>query len=222
MSEQLILDLPVRPALGRDAFLVSPANAQAVAGIENWQNWPHGKMVLIGPEASGKTHLVHVWASLADAEIVTAEEVPTRDPATIGRAVAVDGVDQIRSDADQEALFHLHNAVIGQGGSLLLTGQGVPALWPLTLPDLKSRVMQAGVLKLEAPDDALLSALMVKLAADRQLSLSPRLVSFMVLRMERSFAAARTLIAAIDARSLRDKVPPGQKMIGSLLEEMGR
>ena len=210
MAEQLILNLPVRPAHGRDDFFVSDANAAAVAGIDGWQDWPHGKMVLVGPEASGKTHLARVWASMTGARVVAADRLADLAPADAGAMVVVEDADRVTGAAAESALFHLHNAVAGQGGRLLLTARGDPARWPLALPDLKSRVQQAGVLKLNPPDDALLSAVMVKMAADRQLALSPRLVSYAILRMERSLAAARSLIAAIDARALRDKSRPSR------------
>jgi len=220
MAEQLLLDLPVRTALGRDDFFVSDANAAAVAGIDAWQDWPHGKMVLVGPEASGKTHLAHVWAAMTSARVVEAETLAEVSPDDIGPALVVEDADQIVGDAAETALFHLHNAVLGQGGRLLLTARADPARWPVSLPDLKSRMQQAGVLKLQGPDDALLSAVMVKLAADRQLALGPDLISYAVLRMERSFVAARQLVQAIDARALRDKTRPTKPMIATLLAEL--
>ncbi len=219
MAEQLILDLPVRTALERDDFFVSPANAGAVAGIDNWHNWPHSKMVLVGPEASGKTHLAHVWAAMSGAQVLTVSEATKIDPETAPAALAIDGLGQSLTADQETALFHLHNAIVGQGGRLLLTASTPPTRWPLALPDLASRVQQAGVLVLDPPDEALLSAIIVKLAADRQLSLSPDLISYSVLRMERSFAAARRLVEAIDARSLRDKARPTKPMIAGLLAE---
>ena len=220
MVEQLIFNLPVRTALGRAEYFVSPANAAAVAGMDAWGTWPHGKMVLIGPEGAGKTHLAHVWAEAAGGRVLDVEDLEGLDPAGVDLPLAVEDVDQGLTDTQETALFHLHNAMASVGLALLLTGRKDPARWPLRLPDLKSRVQQAGVLKLTSPDDALLSALMVKLAADRQLGLSPDLISYAVLRMERSFAAAQALIAAIDARSLRDKARPSKPMIGNLLAQV--
>lgn len=219
MAEQLILDLPVRPALGRDEFFVSQANAAAVAGIDGWRDWPHGKMVLVGPEASGKTHLAHVWASMTDAQVIAAEALADLAPEQTATMVVIEDADRVHGKPAETALFHLHNAVTGQGGRILLTARSDPSRWPMALPDLRSRMQQAWVLKLQPPDDALLAAVMVKMAADRQLALSPRLISYAVLRMERSFAAARALVAAIDARALRDKSRPTQTMISALLAE---
>ena len=75
MAEQLSFDLPVRQALGREDFFVSPTNATAVAMIEGWQNWPARKLCLVGPPGSGKTHLTHVWVALSGARIIQATEL---------------------------------------------------------------------------------------------------------------------------------------------------
>ncbi len=70
MAEQLTFDLPLRPAMGRDDFYISDANAGAVAQIDGWRDWPTGKLVLCGATGSGKTHLAHVWAAQSSAQIV--------------------------------------------------------------------------------------------------------------------------------------------------------
>jgi chromosomal replication initiation ATPase DnaA len=50
----------------------------------------------------------------------------------------------------------------------------------------------------------LLSALLVKLFADRQLRVPLSLIPYLVQRMDRSFAAAGALVAALDARALAE------------------
>jgi chromosomal replication initiation ATPase DnaA len=129
MAEQLVFNLPARPALGRADFFVSPMNEPAVQAIEGWRDWPRGKLALWGPEASGKTHLAHVWADLSDAEIVSAVDLVARDIHEIGGFVGVEDVDQIAGNsAAEEALFHLHNLVQEAGGALLLTSRR--PVWP--------------------------------------------------------------------------------------------
>lgn len=96
MAHQLSLDLPARPALGRGDFFVSGPNAAAVAMIEGWENWPARKLVLHGPEGSGKTHLTHVWAALSGATITAATDLTTADIPTLAAApVAIEDADRI-------------------------------------------------------------------------------------------------------------------------------
>lgn len=224
MAEQLGLDLPVRTARGRDDFLVAPCNAMAVAMIENWRNWSSGKLVLTGPAGAGKTHLAHVWANSADATLVAAADLTDADvPTLAARAVAVEDVPDIAADAQaQTALFHLHNLTLANGHPLLLTGTGNVAHWGLTLPDLQSRMRGTLEAAIDAPDDALLSALLVKLLADRQLMPPADVVPFLILRIDRSFSAARDVVAALDAHSLARKRPITRALAGEVLDKMAR
>jgi chromosomal replication initiation ATPase DnaA len=220
MAKQLGLDLPVRTARGRDDFLVAPSNAMAVAMIENWRNWSGAKMVLTGPEGAGKTHLTHVWAEAAGARIIVARGLREGDVPTLAQScVAVEDVPQIAEDpAAQTALFHLHNMVLAEGHTLLLTGTGSVAHWGLTLPDLVSRLQGALEAGIEPPDDALLSAVLVKLLADRQLVPPPDLIPYLLNRMDRSFSAANRFVSALDRESIARKRPITRALAAQVLD----
>lgn len=216
MAEQLGLALPSRTALGRDDFFVSPANALALALIDDWRAWPEGKLLLSGESGAGKTHLTHLWAEMSGARIVPAATLSEADVPTLATTpVALEDVPQVQNEA---ALFHLHNLMRAEGHALLLTGTGDVTTWGLTLPDLISRVQAATRVTLDAPDDALLSALLIKLLADRQLTPGPKLVPYLLKRMDRSFAAAAALVDRLDAASLAQKRAITPALAASLLD----
>ncbi|KZZ28660.1 chromosomal replication initiator DnaA [Sulfitobacter sp. HI0082] len=220
MAHQLGLNLPSRTALGRDAFFVAPSNAMAMAMIDGWRGWAGGKLALTGPQGSGKTHLTHVWADLSGARIISAADLLEADiPALARGPLAVEDVHLIAGNAEaQTGLFHLHNLVLAEGQALLLTGTGPVAHWGLTLPDLVSRMRGATMVEMEAPDDALLSALLVKLLADRQLTPKPELINYLMTRMDRSFAAAIALVDRLDAASLAQKRPLTRALAAQVLD----
>lgn len=220
MAEQLAFPLPRREARGREAFFVAPANALAVRQIEAWHAWPQGKLVLTGPQGAGKTHLAHVWATLAGARITAALALaPAEIPALAEAPVAVEDADRIAGHALAEtALLHLHNLALANGRPLLLTARRPPSQWHLALPDLASRIAATACAALEPPDDALLSAVLVKLFADRQIAPPPRLIDYCLKRMDRSFAAAQRLVAALDARALATGRPIGVPLAAEILE----
>jgi chromosomal replication initiation ATPase DnaA len=221
MAEQLILDLPHRVAMGRDDFLVSAANAEAVAGIDDWRGWTHGSAVLVGPEASGKTHLAHVWAEMSGARVIAAAALneAALDRLIDAPAVVVEDAERRGEDAGVETrLFHLMNAQAGGRGHILLTARSRPAAWGLRLPDLASRAAQARLLPIGAPDDGLLAAVMVKLAADRGLSLAPEAVSYALMRCERSFAAIADLVHRLDRAAVTRQKAPNRALLKTLLE----
>ncbi|OYW58046.1 MAG: chromosomal replication initiator DnaA [Rhodobacterales bacterium 12-65-15] len=215
MTGQLAFDLPPIQALKRADFLVSDANALALQAIDSWRDWPEGKLVLVGPEGSGKTHLAHIWAEATGAVILPATALAQADlPALSGGAVVVEDAQTVPSEA---ALFHLYNLATAAGTPLLLTADRPPRDWGLGLPDLLSRMQAVPVARLEPPDDALLSAVLVKLFADRQIVVSPALIPFLVSRMSRSVGDARALVAALDARALAAGKPVTRQLAADLL-----
>ena len=220
MSRQLTFDLGARAGFGRADFFPSAANALALAAVDRWQDWPQRKLLVIGPAGSGKTHLVHLWAAEAGAALAHGSSVAGMvQDWPQGRSLAVDDAAAVAGDAVAEtALFHLHNRIVDHGGWLLLTARLPLRDWGLTLPDLSSRIAAADVARLEPPDDALLSAVLVKLFADRQIAVAPTLIPYLVTRMERSVAAAGDLVARLDAAALATKGPVTRALAAELLD----
>ncbi|RUP07630.1 DnaA/Hda family protein [Hyphomicrobium sp.] len=199
--EQLVFELPHRAAMGLEDFLVSESNASAVALVDRWPDWPIGAAVLAGPKGSGKSHLANIWLKRAgatpfEASAITREAVP---------AMASEGallIEDVQKISDEAALFHLLNLVREQRLQILLTTDTVPGDLAIALPDLRSRLKALPLAIIDPPDDALLRAVLVKLFADRQLSVEPQLVDYVLVRMERSMLAAERFVAEADRRAL--------------------
>ena len=223
MIRQLAFDLPARDALTRAEFFVSPANALALATLDDWHDWPGGKLLLTGPKGAGKTHLAHIWAAEASAAVLSGVDLSTADLPALAESgrVAVEDAEAVAGHPQAEtALFHLHNLLL-PAGRLLLTAAAPPRDWGLHLADLLSRLQAAPVAQLQAPDDALLSAVLIKLFADRQITVPPNLIPYLVARMPRSIDAARALVADLDARALQDGRAITRALAADLLDSAG-
>ncbi len=217
--EQLALALPRLDARGREDFMVSAANATALGLLDAWPDWPERRLALVGPEGSGKSHLAAIWAAEAGARIVEADALRAADaPALAEEPLVVEDADR---GVDEEALFHLWNACAGAGRGLMLTGRAPPAAWPVRLPDLASRLSSLTPAVLEDPDDALLSVVLLKLFADRQLAVRPAIIGYLLPRIERSFAAAQAVVARLDAESLRRSAPINAALAREVVGEAG-
>ncbi len=225
MPQQLTFELPVVTNRSRGDYFVSQSNGLAFKTVENRAAWPGRKLVLIGADGTGKTHLAHIWAEAAEAQIIAADSLNEFETAALSRLqaganVVVDGADLVAGNAKAEAaLFHLHNLVLAEGGSLLLTARKPPRDWGLALPDLLSRLNACAIATLESPDDALLSMVLIKLFSDRQISVSPALITYLSRRMDRSLAAAGELVSRLDKAALAEGRAISRSFAAEILDE---
>ena len=205
-TRQLALGFEHRPGLAMDDFLIASGNREAVAWLDRWPDWPAPALAIHGPAGSGKTHLAHLFRIQSGAVLLDGaalgEALP---PALLGpaRALVVEHAERAAGIAER-TLLHLYNLVAERRGHMLLTGRAPPARWPVRLADLASRLAAIPTARLAEPDDVLISAVLVKMFADRQLRVAPALVDYLVNHMERSFAAAGAVVAALDAAALAE------------------
>jgi chromosomal replication initiation ATPase DnaA len=200
---QLPLDLGHGTAYSRDDLVVSAANAEAVALVDRWPDWPAPVVVLAGPAGAGKTHLATIWREASDALPVQPAAIGEAAAALDGRSALVDDIDA--DPIDEEGLFYLINTTRAANSQLLLTARRFPAAWSVKLPDLASRLKAAATVEVHEPDDLLLAGVMTKLFADRQVEVEPHVVQYLVRRIERSLATAMRVVEKLDHAALEQK-----------------
>jgi len=218
VPRQLALALDHAESYAREDFLSGPCNEGALELIDCWPDWPADAIALIGPEGSGKTHLATIWAAAAGARVISARalsEAGFRAALATGALVIEDAA----ATADERALFHLINLAREEKAFLLLTARTAPSAWPMVIPDVASRLRAMPVVSVRAPDDAMLRAVIVKLAADRQLALDENVVSYLSTHIERSFAAARAAVIALDNEALRQGRPPTRALAAAMFRD---
>ncbi len=198
---QLAFALSHAESFTRDDFLEGPANTAALALIDTWPDWPNRVMLLLGPEASGKSHLAAIWAEQSGARSISAHALTSSEvPGALATGALV--IEDIKAgDIDERALFHLLNLAREDGAFVLMTARVVPA--GVELRDLRSRLRAVPAVQLMPPDDHLFRALIVKFCSDRQLAIDEAIVSYLVSHIERSYAALRHAVELLDTEALR-------------------
>src|SRR5260221_8022469 len=120
---QLAFALPHAESLTRDNFLEGPANAAALALVDNWPDWPNRIMLLTGPEGSGKSHLAAIWAEQAGARSISAHALTAAAvPGALATGALV--VEDLKSqNLDERALFPLLNLAREDAAVVLITSR---------------------------------------------------------------------------------------------------
>ncbi|MEM1361132.1 MAG: DnaA/Hda family protein [Pseudomonadota bacterium] len=217
-SDQLPLELPPQVAMGRADFLESPSNAAALAAVLTPQRWPMPRLVIAGPNGSGRTHLSHIFAEITRGRVIQAAAITEAGPGC--GPLAVDDAHLIAGKpAAEEALFHIYNSAQADAAPLLILGRDLPGTWGIALPDLTSRLAACPLTELNAPDDNLLKMVLAKLFSERQLFPDTDVMTFLVARMNRSLDEARDLVAAIDSAALAEQRRVTKRLAGEVLKE---
>jgi chromosomal replication initiation ATPase DnaA len=214
-SDQLILDLAQRPALGAEDFLISGSNRAAADIVDLWPHWPHASVVVVAPPGAGKTHLANVWRLRSGAARLEASALGEREVEGAQGSLLVE--DLHAGIGDERALFHLLNLVREHKTSMLLTSRAPPGELDVRLPDLRSRLRALPVVAISPPDEALLKAVLVKHFADRQLAVEPHVVNHIALHMERSMEAAAAIVAAIDRAAMASHRKVTRAMVAEVI-----
>jgi len=216
---QLALALEHAVSFAREDFLEGPANGAALALVDRWPDWPGQVVAVVGPAGSGKSHLASIWAATAGARFLASRALAdTHPPAALATGALV-LEDVCEEGLNERALFHLLNFAREEGAFLLLTARTAPTSWKVAVRDLASRLRAIPTVTLAAPDDALLRALIVKLWADRQIAVDQSVINYVINRIERSFAAARSVVERLDQEALRQRRPVTRALAAELLRE---
>ncbi len=214
----MVLNLPHRVASGRDDFLVSESNAAAVALVDSWPQWPTPSALLVGPPGSGKSHLAEVWRRNANAATISSIAAGSVDELRPGAALVVE--DLPGEALDEKALFHLLNHAREVKAHVLLTAREHPQNWGIELPDLASRLNALPIAMIGLADDALLRGVLLKLFADRQISVDESLLSYMISHMPRSLETARHAVGEIDRMALEQRAEVSRSFVARTLTQV--
>ena len=197
--EQSYFNYNLKPGLAIDDYFVSTSNKKAYSFILN-NKIDNKKILLIGPNKSGKTHLGKIWQKNNNA--VSYEnnfEIILNYKKNIF-------IDDFLKNINEEQIFHLINHCSINKLSILLTSNKELFEHNFLLKDLVSRLKTFNLLRINLPDDDLIINLIIKLLHDKQIIIKNKEIFHYILkRIERSYAEIFLLIENIDKLSLEKK-----------------
>jgi len=213
MNEQLPLCLQLRPSAlfsnfiaGSQGELVEQLQRMAATGSP-------AQLYCGGAVGSGKTHLLQACCRYADDLGKTAAYLPMKDSRALSpelvqgwesyQLVSIDDIDTIAGHpAWEEALFHLYNRLMDQGGHWLASATAAPAQLTIGLPDLVSRLAAGPVYQLQPLDDEQRLAAMQLRARQRGFDLPEETARYLLRRVPRDLRVLMNLLEQLDTASL--------------------
>lgn len=197
--EQSYFNYNLKPGLTLDDFFVSTSNKKAYSFILN-KKIDNKKILLIGPNKSGKTHLGKIWQKNNNA--ISYEnnfEIILNYKKNIF-------IDDFFKNINEEQIFHLINHCSINKLTILLTSNKELFEHNFLLKDLVSRLKTFNLLRINLPDDDLIINLIIKLLHDKQIIIKNKEIFHYILkRIERSYEDTFLLIENIDKLSLEKK-----------------
>jgi len=197
--EQSYFNYNLKPGLAIDDFFVSTSNKKAYNFILN-KKIDNKKILLIGPNKSGKTHLGKIWQKNNNA--ISYEnnfEIILNYKKNIF-------IDDFLKNINEEQIFHLINHCSINKLTILLTSNKEVFEHNFLLKDLVSRLKTFNLLRINLPDDDLIINLIIKLLHDKQIIIKNKEIFHYILkRIERSYEEIFLLIENIDKLSLEKK-----------------
>ena len=197
--EQSYFNYNLKPGLAIDDFFVSTSNKKAYNFILN-KRIDNQKILLIGPNKSGKTHLGKIWQKNNNA---ISYENNFEIILNYKRNIFID---DFLKNINEEKIFHLINHCSINKLTILLTSKKEVFEHNFLLKDLVSRLKTFNLLRIDLPDDDLIINLIIKLLHDKQIIIkNEEIFHYILKRIERSYEEIFLLIENIDKLSLKKK-----------------
>ena len=180
-ADQIALPLDWPQSADDRRFILSEANRDAFEHFRHWSMWPVKATILAGPRRSGRSLLARGFVARVDGRLFDDAE-----------------------RHDEEALFHAWNQAQETGKPLVMVVDDQDA-WSVRLPDLRTRLAVTPVARILQPDDALFTALIELLFADRGLHIPGEALKFIAGRVHRDYLTAEQVVEAIDRFAIAER-----------------
>ena len=180
-ADQIALPLDWPQSGDERRFILSDANRDAFDHFRHWSMWPVKATVLTGPRRSGRSLLARGFVARVGGRLFDDAE-----------------------RHEEEALFHAWNDAQDSGRPMVMV-VGDSGNWPIALPDLRTRLAVTPVARIHQPDDALFSALIALLFADRGLHIPGEAMNFIAGRVRRDYLTAERVVEAIDRFAIAER-----------------
>ena len=217
MSEQQIFNFTEENFFFEDDFCISKSNEEVYHFLNTWPNWSENIVNIYGPEKSGKTFLLSIFAQKNSFIKISKKEINKNNIDYILKQKKII-IEDISNEIDNELLFLIYNHFKSNENFLIFSSLYDTAKLNFSLNDLNSRFKSVFNIEIHNPSDNLLYSILLKGISDRQITLEPKIIDYILGKIERTYLAVNTFVKLIDKKNLVDKKKITKKLVNSILE----
>ncbi len=213
---QTLLEFNLDQNFAYDDFFVSKCNYFPFSFIESWPNWEKNILNIHGEKYSGKSHMSEIFKKKYKALVIKNEEIDDDllNKMRFHENIIIDNLDDI---VNEEMFYSIFNFVEQFNKYLIINSTKPINSNNFRLPDLKSRLKNCIIAKIDKPDDDMIFALILKHFSDRQIKIEKKIIEYITKRIERSYGKIFDFIYKVDQFSLVNKKPIDYKTIKKIL-----
>ena len=216
-KEQLLINFQFNKEYFEQDYYVTQSNFDAYTFINTWPKWIKKFVNLYGEKYSGKSHLIEIFLNKTSYIKVKSSEFTNNTINKIKPKEAII-IEDFKNDIPEKLLYSLINIIEQENKYLIISSLKPINKYKFELKDLTSRINNCFFIKIKAPDDELIRALITKNLSDRQISIDKKLIEYIIKRINRSYNDIFLFIYRIDQISLQKRTPINLKIIKQALE----
>ena len=202
MMSQLIFKFPFKTKYFEQDFYVSSNNFSVYKLIEAWPNWSNKWLNIYGVSGSGKTHLSKILEKkINKVKIINAGNINNLTINLLEKFECII-IDNYKNNIDQTILYSLLNQSKQLEKFILINSEIPIKQMKFQTADLKSRIDSFLFMGIELPTDDLLQVIITKSFSDKQVELDPKISSYIIKNVERSYDKMFKFLKDVDELSL--------------------
>ena len=200
--DQLTFKFPFAKKFFEEDFFVSTNNFAAYKLIDSWPSWPGKWVNIFGENGSGKTHLSKILEKkIKKIRIIKAENISNKLIEELNNLDCLI-IDEFKNNIDESTFYSILNQSKQLDNYILINTLTSIKVNNFDLKDLKSRINSFIFIGIELPTDNLLRAIITKTLSDKQISINPKLIDYIIKNIERSYENVFKFLKDLDELSL--------------------